>query len=285
MRGGREGCSDLRMGALAALLLLGRARRGASPPTTSQSTSPMRASRPCAPRRTMSTSSSPRPTCAASPSRRCIPPTWAPSWSTAGRPDFRNCDMSSDPALHVRAAPRDDLRDQRMAARRPHLRDQLAAQQRAGAGRQPGREQSASAAAVDALPGARRGSARALSGRRLLAGAPAAAGALCAGAPTARRSWSARWRRRDVRWSTSARSCSIRRHGAFASIFARGGAATVRLETLDQERIVLDVALEATDFRSAVRGAALDVRHRGQQRRRAHRLAGQGRAGLAARSR
>ena len=60
----------------------------------------------------------------------------------------------------------------------------------------------------------------------------------------------------------------------FTTKFARGGGATLRLDKLDQERIVLDVTLGQTiDNAAAVRGAALDVRHRRQLRRRLHRLA------------
>ena len=80
---------------------------------------------------------------------------------------------------------------------------------------------------------------------------------------------------RDIAFDPATRS--------FRLNFARGGAATLRLDALDQERIVLDVGVEAADCgRASVRGAALDVRHRGQCRRRAGRLAREGLAGLAA---
>src|SRR2546430_13199047 len=62
-----------------------------------------------------------------------------------------------------------------MAARRPYLPELLAAEHGAGARRRPGRERAPPAAAVDALSGARRRSARPLSGRRLLASPPVAA--------------------------------------------------------------------------------------------------------------
>ena len=60
----------------------------------------------------------------------------------------------------------------------------------------------------------------------------------------------------------------------FTLNFARGGSATLRLDKLDQERIVLDVNLRRADRSdAAVRGAALDVRDRRQFRRGAGRLA------------
>ena len=60
----------------------------------------------------------------------------------------------------------------------------------------------------------------------------------------------------------------------FTLNFVRGGSATLRLDKLDQERIVLDVALErAGRGGSAVRGAAFDVRDGGKCRRGAGRLA------------
>ena len=73
----------------------------------------------------------------------------APFWSIAAAPDFTNCDMSNDPAVHVREAPHDHLRDRGMAAGRPHLPELLAAQSGAGAGRRPGRDRIPSAATVD----------------------------------------------------------------------------------------------------------------------------------------
>jgi hypothetical protein len=47
--------------------------------------------------------------------------------------------------------------------------------------------------------------------------------------------------------------------------FTRGGSATLRLDKLDQERLVLDVTLGAPIAADRpFRGAALDVRYRGQ---------------------
>ena len=90
-------------------------------------------------------------------------------------PDFTNCDMSSDRSFKFEKRRADDLRDRGMAARRPDVPELLAAQPGAGARRQPRRDRIPSAPALDALSGARRGGAGALSRRRLLARASAAA--------------------------------------------------------------------------------------------------------------
>ena len=68
----------------------------------------------------------------------------------------------------------------------------------------------------------------------------------------------------------------------FTLNFVRGGSATLRLEKLDDERMVLDVNLPQPVARAAVRGAALDVRERRQFRRGARRLARQRQPSLAA---
>ena len=57
----------------------------------------------------------------------------------------------------------------------------------------------------------------------------------------------------------------------FTLAFERGGSATVKMATTDQNRNVLDVAFDKPGRRPPVRGAALHVRHRVQQRRGAHR--------------
>ena len=79
---------------------------------------------------------------------------------------------------------------------------------------------------------------------------------------------------RDVAFDPETRTFTLK--------FARGGSATLRVDKLDTEREVLDVTLDPPVERHAVRGAALDVRDRDQHRRRACRLAREGRAGLAA---
>ena len=62
----------------------------------------------------------------------------------------------------------------------------------------------------------------------------------------------------------------------FTLQFARGGGGTLRLDKLDQERIVLDVALIAPVAGAAVRCAALHVRERRQFGRGPRRLARRG---------
>src|SRR6266436_857484 len=76
-----------------------------------------------------------------------------------------------------RTAPGHDLRDRRPAADRPHVHLLLAAQHGPGPGRGARRDRPAPLAAVHEIQGAHRGGAGALSRRRLLARAPAAAGA------------------------------------------------------------------------------------------------------------
>ena len=67
----------------------------------------------------------------------------------------------------------------------------------------------------------------------------------------------------------------------FRLAFAAGGGATLKIDKLDRERLALDVAFDRRDRRPALRGAALDVRHRDQQRRRPRRVARGKRQGLA----
>ena len=71
----------------------------------------------------------------------------------------------------------------------------------------------------------------------------------------------------------------------FTLAFERGGSATVQMARTDQNRHTLEVAFDKADRRPAVRGAALHVRHRLQQRRGPHRRAREGRQGLARGSR
>ena len=259
--------------------------RGASRPTTSRSTCRTRASRRCAPRRTTSISSSPRPRCAASRSRRCIRTTSAPSWSTA-RPSTCTTAPSSRPrrsSPSSRAASR-STKTQKWQLIGHHHSELLAQDHRAGARRRQGRERRAAAAALDARAGPRRGSAGALSAGRLLARAPAAADEpelerlrLVVPGRADRDEGAADRQHQEVVFDPNTRTFRLQ--------FMRGGSATLRLETLDIERPgARRDARSAGRRRPAVRGAALDVRHRDQQRRRASRLAREGRAKLGARS-
>ena len=78
-------------------------------------------------------------------------------------PDFTKCDMSNDPAFNPRTRRLTIYEDEEWQLVGHHLSELLAAKPGAGARRQPRRDRLPSAAALDALPGARRGGAGALS--------------------------------------------------------------------------------------------------------------------------
>ncbi len=168
--------------------------------------------------------------CAASRSRRCIRPTWAPSWSTAGRRISATATWRSDPAYKFEPRRVTIYETAGVAAGRAHVRRPSGARTTCRCGSATG---SRTACTCCSCGRASRSAPRKCS----CSIRPTAIGArarcrrrICAGAPTARRSWSGRSRWRGGRWSTSARSCSIRRRGAFRLDFVRGGAVTVRLD-------------------------------------------------------
>ena len=70
----------------------------------------------------------------------------------------------------------------------------------------------------------------------------------------------------------------------FTLAFERGGSATVRMATTDQNSKRAGCCVRQACRRPPVRGAALHVRHRVQQRRRPHRRAREGRARAGART-
>ena len=167
MRYGRE----LDAGCFAAARRAVRARR----PTRSRSTWSTPASRRSAPRRTTSISSCNPARRAASRSRPRIRPISAPSSRTNGRP--------TSPTATCRAIPSFKFEKRRLTIYETEEWQLVGLtfpsfwrpQPGAGARRQPHRDRLPSAAALDPLSGARRRGAGALSGRRLLARAAAAA--------------------------------------------------------------------------------------------------------------
>ena len=239
--------------------------------------------RSSAPRRTMS-SSTPSAEVRRFTSRPCTRPTSAPSSRTTGRPTSAMRHVERSRRSNSRTAA-DDLRDRGMAARRPHLSELLAAQPRAGPRRRPRRDRLSSAPALDAAPGARRGGAGALSGRRLLAGAAAAAAE-----PALERlrlvvsGRAGRDRRAAVRRYQGYR---LRSGDRAPSSSNPGAAAKRRLSTrLDQDRIDARRLLQSGDAeRIALRGAAVDVHHGDDERRGQCRLAQQAREELGRRAR
>ena len=182
----------------------------------------------------------------ASPSRPRIRPISARSSRPTGRRTSPTATCRTIP-FNVREAPRDDLRDRGLAARRPHAF-------RASGGRTRCRCASATASRPACICCNSGRAIRSAPTRCWCSIPPTATGArvrcrrrTCAGAPTARRSWSGRSKPPAARSSTSRTWRSIRRRAPSRLNFVRGGSATLRLDKLDQERIVLDVALERAD--------------------------------------
>ena len=178
-----------------------------------------------APKRTTSISSCNPATCAASPSRRSIPPISAPSCRTAAAPDFTSCDMSKDPSFKFekrRLTLYETEEWQLVGLTFPSFWRPDMVPVRVGnrvENRLP--------------PAAIRGRATRsapkrcwCSIRRRLWRAGRCRRRTCAGAPMARPSWSARSRSKAARLSISARLRSIRRPVPSRLEFARGGEAT-----------------------------------------------------------
>ena len=175
--------------------------------------------------------------CAASRSRRCIRPTSAPSWSTA-RPSTCTTAPISTAAPFITEQPRRitiyETTEWQLVGH--HHSELLAQDHRAGARRRPGRDRRCTCCSSGR---ARRTAPRKCwcSIRRTATGARARCRRrTCAGAPTARRSWSGRSRSKERPIVDITEVVFDPATRTFRLQFARGGSATLRLETLDIER-------------------------------------------------